>query len=87
MERRLFYGRFGGSRVNLMALLDIPADSAPKARSSEKGSWGVHGMAVDSAGNVYTAAVDSGGAQKFTPRAGANPAFLLGAQVTPGWAD
>ena len=49
--------------------------------------WGVHGMAVDSAGNFYTAAVDSGGAQKFTPRAGANPAFLLGAQVTPGWTD
>ena len=47
--------------------------------------WGVHGMAVDSAGNVYTAAVDSGGAQKFTPRPGANPNFLLGKQVTPGW--
>lgn len=47
--------------------------------------WGVHGMTVDSAGNVYTAAVDSGGAQKFTPRPGANPAFLLGRQVTPGW--
>jgi hypothetical protein len=47
--------------------------------------WGVHGMAVDSAGNVYTAAVDSGGAQKFVPRPGANPAFLLGKQVTPGW--
>ena len=47
--------------------------------------WGVHGMAVDSEGNVYTAAVDSGGAQKFTPRPGANPNFLLGKQVTPGW--
>ena len=47
--------------------------------------WGVHGMAVDGAGNFYTAAVDSGGAQKFTPRPGANPAFLLGKQVTPGW--
>jgi DNA-binding beta-propeller fold protein YncE len=47
--------------------------------------WGVHGMAVDQEGNVYTAAVDSGGAQKFSPRPGANPAFLLGKQVTPGW--
>jgi hypothetical protein len=47
--------------------------------------WGVHGMAVDQEGNVYTAAVDSGGAQKFTPRPGANPNFLLGKQVTPGW--
>jgi hypothetical protein len=42
-------------------------------------------MSVDQEGNVYTAAVDSGGAQKFTPRAGANPAFLLGKQVNPGW--
>jgi DNA-binding beta-propeller fold protein YncE len=47
--------------------------------------WGVHGMSVDQEGNVYTAAVDSGGAQKFTPRPGANPNFLLGKQVTPGW--
>ena len=47
--------------------------------------WGVHGMAVDRDGNFYTAAVDSGGVQKFTPRPGANPAFLLGKQVTPGW--
>ena len=43
------------------------------------------GMSVDPEGNVYTAAVDSGGAQKFTPRKGANPNFLLGKQVNPGW--
>jgi peptidylamidoglycolate lyase len=49
------------------------------------GFWGVHGLSVDQDGNVYTAAVDSGGAQKFTPRPGANPAFLLGKQVNPGW--
>src|SRR5918996_151840 len=42
--------------------------------------WGVHGMSVDQEGNVYTAAVDSGGAQKFRPRKGANPALLLGRQ-------
>jgi peptidylamidoglycolate lyase len=47
--------------------------------------WGVHGISVDQEGNVYTAAVDSGGAQKFRPRKGANPAFLLGRQVNPGW--
>jgi peptidylamidoglycolate lyase len=47
--------------------------------------WGVHGLSVDQEGNVYTAAVDSGGAQKFRPRKGANPAFLLGRQVNPGW--
>ena len=49
------------------------------------GLWNVHGMSVDQDGNVYTAAVDSGGAQKFTPRKAANPAFLLGKQVNPGW--
>jgi peptidylamidoglycolate lyase len=49
------------------------------------GFWGVHGLSVDQEGNVYTAAVDSGGAQKFTPRKGASPQFLLGRQVNPGW--
>ena len=44
------------------------------------GFWGVHGMHVDSEGNFYVAEVDNGGAQKFKPRAGANPAMLL----TPG---
>jgi peptidylamidoglycolate lyase len=41
------------------------------------GFWGVHGMSVDTAGNVYVAEVDNGGAQKFRPRAGANPALLI----------
>jgi peptidylamidoglycolate lyase len=41
------------------------------------GFWGVHGISVDSDGNVYVAEVDNGGAQKFRPRPGANPAFLL----------
>jgi peptidylamidoglycolate lyase len=41
------------------------------------GFWGVHGMSVDSAGNVYVAEVDNSGAQKFRPRAGANPALLI----------
>jgi peptidylamidoglycolate lyase len=44
--------------------------------------WGVHGLSVDSDGNFYTAAVDSGGAQKFSPRPGANPAMLLGKAVS-----
>ena len=39
--------------------------------------WGVHGISVDTDGNVYVAEVDNGGGQKFRPRAGANPAFLL----------
>ncbi len=41
------------------------------------GFWGVHGISVDSDGNLYVAEVDNGGGQKFRPRAGANPAFLL----------
>jgi peptidylamidoglycolate lyase len=41
------------------------------------GFWGVHGISVDSAGNLYVAEVDNGGAQKYRPRAGANPAFLF----------
>jgi len=47
--------------------------------------WGVHGFSVDQAGNFYTAAVDSGGAQKFTPRKGANPAFSLGKPIRSAW--
>ncbi|PYR30365.1 MAG: hypothetical protein DMF92_08835 [Acidobacteria bacterium] len=42
------------------------------------GMWGVHGMSVDQAGNFYVAEVDNGGAQKYRPRPGANPAFLIG---------
>jgi len=47
------------------------------------GFWGVHGMHVDSEGNFYVAEVDNGGAQKFRPRAGANPAFLLTKPAVP----
>jgi DNA-binding beta-propeller fold protein YncE len=50
---------------------------------SPGGFWGVHGMSVDSAGNLYVSEVDNGGAQKFTPRAGANPAFLIAKPPTP----
>src|SRR4030095_7637275 len=47
------------------------------------GFWGVHGMSVDSQGNFYVSEVDSGRTQKFRPRAGANPAFLVGKAMTP----
>jgi DNA-binding beta-propeller fold protein YncE len=46
------------------------------------GMWGVHGLSVDPDGNFYVAEVDSGRAQKYRPRAGANPAFLLGKPVS-----
>jgi len=36
---------------------------------------GVHGLSTDQEGNFYTAEVDSGRAQKYRPRPGANPAF------------
>ena len=49
------------------------------------GMWGVHGLHVDQEGNLYVAEVDSGRAQKFVPRKGANPAFLVGSPVRPVW--
>ena len=49
------------------------------------GFWGVHGMAVDQEGNFYVAEVDSGRAQKFRPRPGANPSFLVGKPVYSAW--
>ena len=47
--------------------------------------WGVHGMAVDQEGNFYIAEVDNGGAQKFTPRMGVNPDFLVGKPFYSEW--
>jgi len=40
--------------------------------------WGVHGFATDKEGNLYTAEVRTGRVQKYSPRKGANPAFLVG---------
>ena len=40
--------------------------------------WGVHGFATDKDGNLYTAEVRSGRVQKYAPRKGANPAFMVG---------
>ena len=48
-------------------------------------TWGVHGMSVDQEGNLYTASVDSGLFQKFTPRAGANPAYLMSRGIYSAW--
>jgi sugar lactone lactonase YvrE len=48
------------------------------------GMWGVHGLHVDQEGNLYVAEVDRR-AQKFVPRKGANPAFLVGPPVRPVW--
>jgi hypothetical protein len=47
--------------------------------------WGVHGFSVDQDGNFYVAEVDSGRAQKFKPRAGVNPAFLVSKPIYSAW--
>jgi DNA-binding beta-propeller fold protein YncE len=49
------------------------------------GMWGVHGMSVDQEGNFYISEVDNGGVQKFSPRPGANPDFLVGQPVRSAW--
>ena len=49
------------------------------------GLWGVHGMSVDQEGNLYVAEVDSGRVQKFRPRRGANPQFLVSKPVYSAW--
>jgi DNA-binding beta-propeller fold protein YncE len=49
------------------------------------GFWGVHGFSVDQDGNFYAAEVDSGRVQKFRPRPGANPAFLVSKPIYSAW--
>jgi DNA-binding beta-propeller fold protein YncE len=49
------------------------------------GFWGVHEFSVDQEGNFYVAEVDSGRAQKFKPRPGANSAFFVGKPVYAAW--
>jgi DNA-binding beta-propeller fold protein YncE len=47
--------------------------------------FGVHGISVDQQGNLYLAAVGRGGVQKYVPRKGANPAYLVGKHVYSAW--
>jgi hypothetical protein len=49
------------------------------------GLWGVHGMSTDREGNFYTASVNNGRIQKFVPREGANPAFVVGTPWRGVW--
>jgi len=49
------------------------------------GLWGVHGLHVDQEGNLYVAEVDNGRVQKFRPRPGANPAFLMAKPIYSAW--
>lgn len=59
-------------------------------------SWGVvgdfpgsflnmHGASTDQEGNLYTVEVGGGRVQKFRPRQGANPAYLVGPPVYAAW--
>jgi hypothetical protein len=49
------------------------------------GFWGIHGINVDTEGNFYVAEVDNGRLQKFRPRAGANPEYLVSKPVARVW--
>jgi streptogramin lyase len=49
------------------------------------GLFNMHGASVDQEGNLYVAEVAGGRAQKFHPRAGANPDFLVGKPVYAAW--
>jgi DNA-binding beta-propeller fold protein YncE len=46
------------------------------------GMWGVHAISVDSDGNFYVAEVDNGRVQKYRPRPGANPDYLIAPAVS-----
>jgi len=47
--------------------------------------FGAHQISSDTEGNFYTAEVSNGKFQKFRPRAGANPDFLVGKPVRSAW--
>jgi len=49
------------------------------------GMWGVHQFSVDQEQNLYVAEVNNGRAQKYRPRQGANPAYLVGKPVYSAW--
>ena len=42
-------------------------------------------MSVDQEGNLYVAEVDSGRVQKFRPKPGANPAYVMSKPVKRVW--
>ncbi len=49
------------------------------------GLFNMYGASVDQQGNFYIAEVGNGRAQKFRPRPGANPDFLVGKPVYAAW--
>jgi hypothetical protein len=49
------------------------------------GLFNMHGASVDQEGNLYVAEVANGRVQKFRPRPGANPAYLVSKPVYAAW--
>ena len=49
------------------------------------GLFNMHGASVDQEGNLYIAEVAGGRVQKFHPRPGANPAYLVSKPVYAAW--
>jgi DNA-binding beta-propeller fold protein YncE len=49
------------------------------------GFWGVHDFSTDMEGNFYVSEVDKGGAQKFRPRPGVNPNYMIGKPLRVAW--
>jgi len=49
------------------------------------GFFNIHGASVDQESNLYVAEVANGRVQKFRPRAGANPEFLVGKPIYSAW--
>ena len=47
--------------------------------------WCNHAISVDEEGNLYTADVCKGVAQKFRPKPGANRAKMMGLPVRSAW--
>ena len=73
-------------------LLGIHAtQSQPRAAATAavtvfaSGLEGPRGLKWGPDGNLYVAEVDSGRFQKFRPRAGANPATLIGKPIYSAW--
>ena len=49
------------------------------------GFLNIYGASVDQEGNLYIVEVGSGRIQKLRPRAGANPAYLVGPPLYAAW--
>ena len=88
--RREVWGLEAADPFDPITLGYARAITAMQARpASDPTSWtyqaGVHGISVDQEQNLYLAAVGRGGVQKFRPRQGANPGYLVGKHVYSAW--